>query len=571
MKASNFFIHTIKDNSINIKTTSHRLMTKASIIRRVASGIYDYLPLGLRSIRKIEKIIRKEMNSIGAIELLMPLIQPSKLWEESGRLYKYGKELVCFKDRKKSNFIIAPTHEEEVTDIARNFLKSYKSMPITFYQIQTKFRDEIRPRFGIIRSREFIMKDAYSFDKNIEDLHKSYQKMFDSYTKIFNIIGLNFRSVIANNNEIHGFNSHEFHAICNIGEDNIAYCPTSNFAANIEVIESFSIIPKRNIPLEIMKKINKKDLEKNKNIKITESIEYKNIIKSIIAVTKNQDNEILIWVLMIQYDHEINETKVRSIKGLSNFRFATDIEILNWFGVSAEYVGPIINKKNIYIIVDRTAANMSDFIIGANEENFFFTGVNWERDLSISLVADIRNAKKNDPSPDGMGFLKICRGIEIGHLFQLRNKYSKLMNATFLDKIGKQQQIMMGCYGIGVTRILSAVVEQNFDEKGIVWPEIISPFQIVLCPIGYHFNDRIKQYSDNLYYKIISHGIDIILDDRKIRPGESFVEWDLIGVTHRIIINENTLKTKNIEYKNRNNTTSIMLSTEDILEKLINK
>ncbi|MGG1946104.1 proline--tRNA ligase [Trinickia sp. NRRL B-1857] len=551
MKASRFFIGTLKEAPADAEVVSHKLMLRAGMIRRVAGGIYSYLPVGLRSIRKVEAIVREEMNRAGALELLMPAVQPAELWQESGRWEQYGPELLRFKDRKQSEFVIGPTHEEVVTDIARNQIKSYRQMPVNFYQIQTKFRDEIRPRFGVMRGREFTMKDAYSFDKDQAGLQESYQKMFDAYVRIFTRIGLEFRAVNADSGSIGGNRSQEFHVIAATGEDDIAYCPASEFAANVEAAEALPLYAERAAPRETMQKTATPGKAKCEAVAELLNIPLERTIKSIILATDNEGAEPTIWLLMLRGDHDLNEVKVGKLPGLAGFRFATEAEIVEWFGTPPGYLGPIGTKKPVKVVADRTVANMSDFVVGSNEVDYHTTGVNWGRDLPEPEVADIRNVRPGDPSPDGKGQIEICRGIEVGHVFQLGTKYSEAMGATFLDETGKPQPMVMGCYGIGITRILGAAIEQNFDERGIIWPEAIAPFELVLCPMGYDRSESVREQTDRLYAQLSEAGVDVILDDRGERPGVMFADWELIGVPHRLVIGDRGLKEGKVEYQGR--------------------
>ncbi|AJY12745.1 proline--tRNA ligase [Burkholderia dolosa] len=562
MKASRFFIGTLKEAPADAEIVSHKLMVRAGMIRRVAGGIYNYLPIGLRSIRKVEAIVREEMNRAGAIELLMPAVQPAELWQESGRWEQYGPELLRFKDRKDNDFVIGPTHEEVVTDIARNQIKSYRQMPVNFYQIQTKFRDEIRPRFGVMRGREFIMKDAYSFDKDAAGLDESYRKMYDAYVRIFTRLGLEFRAVAADSGSIGGNFSHEFHVIADTGEDAIAYCPTSDFAANVEAAEALPLIAERAAPVEALQKVATPGKAKCEAVAELLNIPLERTIKSIVLATDNEGTEPTIWLVMLRGDHDLNEIKVSKLPGLKNHRFATEQEIVEWFGTPPGYLGPIGTKKPVKVIADRTVANMSDFVVGANEVDYHIAGVNWGRDLPEPDVADVRNVKKGDPSPDGKGVIDICRGIEVGHVFQLGTKYSEAMGATFLDESGKPQPMLMGCYGVGITRILGAAIEQNFDDKGIIWPESIAPFEVVLCPMGYDRSDAVREAADKLYAELVAAGIDVILDDRGERPGVMFADWELIGVPHRVVIGERGLKEGKIEYQGRRDTEATLLPAD---------
>ncbi len=563
MKATRFFIGTLKEAPADAEVVSHKLMLRAGMIRRVAGGVYSYLPIGLRSIRKVEAIVREEMNRAGALELLMPAVQPAELWQESGRWEQYGPELLRFKDRKQTDFVIGPTHEEVVTDIARNQIKSYRQMPVNFYQIQTKFRDEIRPRFGVMRGREFTMKDAYSFDKDQAGLNESYRKMFDSYVRIFTRIGLEFRAVNADSGSIGGNRSQEFHVIASTGEDDIAYCPASDFAANVEAAEALPLYAERAAPREAMQKTATPGKAKCESVAEFLNIPLESTIKSIILATDNEGAEPTIWLLMLRGDHSLNEVKVGKLPGLAGFRFATEAEIVEWFGTPPGYLGPIGTKKPIKVLADRTVANMSDFVVGSNEVDFHTTGVNWGRDLPEPEVADIRNVCAGDPSPDGKGAIEICRGIEVGHVFQLGTKYSEAMGATFLDETGKPQPMMMGCYGIGITRILGAAIEQNFDERGIIWPEAIAPFELVLCPMGYDRSESVRAETDKLYAQLSEAGIDVILDDRGERPGVMFADWELIGVPHRLVIGERGLKEGKVEYQGRRDAEPTLLPIEE--------
>ena len=571
MKASRFFIGTLKEAPADAEIVSHKLMVRAGMIRRIAGGIYNYLPIGLRSIRNVEAIVREEMNRAGAIELLMPAVQPAELWEESGRWEQYGPELLRFKDRKDNEFVIGPTHEEVITDIARNQIRSYRQMPVNFYQIQTKFRDEIRPRFGVMRGREFIMKDAYSFDKDAEGLGESYRKMYDAYVRIFSRLGLEFRPVAADSGSIGGNFSHEFHVIDDTGEDAIAYCPTSDFAANIEAAEALPLIAERAAAAEPMQKVATPGKAKCESVAELMGIPLARTIKSIVLATDNEGAEPTIWLLMLRGDHDLNEVKASKLPGLKNYRFATEQEIVEWFGTPPGYLGPIGTKKPVKVIADRTVANMSDFVVGANEADYHIAGVNWGRDLPEPEVADLRNVQKGDPSPDGKGELDICRGIEVGHVFQLGTKYSEAMGATFIDEAGKPQPMLMGCYGIGVTRILGAAIEQNFDDRGIIWPESIAPFEVVLCPMGYDRSEAVREAADKLYAELSAAGIDVILDDRGERPGVMFADWELIGVPHRLVIGDRGLKEGKIEYQGRRDTEATLLPADTAAATVVEK
>ncbi len=558
MRLSNFFLSTLREAPADADVVSQKLMLCAGMIKKLASGSYTYMPMGLRSIRKIENIIRQEMAAASAVELLIPVIQPAELWMETNRWQKYGAELMRIKDRHGRDFIVQPTSEEAITDIARNEIKSYRQLPVNFYHIQTKFRDERRPRFGVMRGREFTMKDAYSFDRDEASAGKSYDAMFSAYTRIFTRMGLTFRAVKADTGAIGGSRSHEFQVIADTGEDAIAYCPQSDYAANIELAEALPLLASRAAPLQAMVKMPTPGKAKCEEVAALLEIPLTRTVKSIVLATEKTDNsgnaiETEIWLLLLRGDHELNEIKASKVAGLDKgFRFATETEIIEHFGCKPGYLGPISLKKPVQIIVDRTVANMSDFVTGANDEDFHFSGVNWARDLpEPALIADIRNVVTGDPSPDGKGNLAIQRGIEVGHVFYLGTVYSAPMKATFLDENGKPQLMEMGCYGIGVTRLLGAAIEQHHDDKGIIWPDAIAPFEVVICPLGYDRNETVKAAADHLHAELVAAGIDVVLDDRGERPGVMFADWELIGVPHRITVGDRSLKENNVEYQHR--------------------
>ncbi|KAF3998642.1 proline--tRNA ligase [Glaciimonas immobilis] len=567
MRASRFFVSTLKEAPSDAEIVSHKLMMRAGMIKRLGSGIYTYMPMGLRVIRKVENIVREEMNRSGAVELLMPVVQPAELWQETGRWQKYGDELMRVKDRHGRDFIIQPTSEEVVTDIARTELRSYRKLPVNFYHIQTKFRDERRPRFGLMRGREFTMKDAYSFDRDVDGLKKSYQNMYDAYIRIFNRFGLQFRPVAADNGAIGGTASHEFHVIAATGEDAIVYCPTSDYAANMEAAEALQGDVSRAAPTQALTKTATPGKAKCEAVAELLNIPLNTTLKSIVltvetAATKSAPASKQVWLLMLRGDHVLNEIKANKIPGLAGYRFSTEEEIVEYFGTPPGYLGPINTKRPVIVVADRTVADMHDFVCGANEVDFHFTGANWGRDLPEPMVVDIRNVVEGDQSPDGKGVLAILRGIEIGHVFQLGTAYSEAMNATFLDENGKPQPLQMGCYGIGITRILGAAIEQNFDDKGIIWPTAIAPFEVVLCPMGYDRSEAVKAETDKLYEALQAAGVDVILDDRGERPGAMFADWELIGVPHRVVVGDRGLKEGQLEYQGRRDTeaTSVPLS-----------
>ena len=558
MRASRFFISTLKEAPSDAEIVSHQLMMRAGMIKRLGSGIYTYMPMGLRVIRKVEAIVREEMNRSAAIELLMPLIQPAELWQETGRWDKMGAELLRIKDRHGREFAFQPTAEEVITDVVRSEIKSYRQLPLNFYHIQTKFRDERRPRFGIMRGREFTMKDAYSFDRNPAAAAKSYETMFAAYKRIFDRFGLQYRAVAADTGAIGGDLSHEFQVIADTGEDAIVYCPTSDYAANIELAEAVALTSERGAATQALTKTATPGKSTCADVAVLLDLPLAQTVKSLVMATDevNDKGDIVgstVWLLLLRGDHDMNEVKVGKVEGLKGgFRFATLGEIEDHFGCKPGYLGPIGLKKPVKVIADRTVANMADFVCGANEPDFHLTGVNWGRDLpEPDLVADIRNVVAGDPSPDGQGVLAIQRGIEVGHVFYLGTKYSKAMNATFLDETGKPAHFEMGCYGIGVTRILGAAIEQAHDARGIVWPDAIAPFTVAICPIGYDRSAEVKAAADALHDELQAAGIDVMLDDRGERPGAMFADWELIGVPHRVVLSDRGLKEGQLEYQGR--------------------
>ena len=565
MRASRFFVSTLKEAPSDAEIVSHKLMMRAGMIKRLGSGIYTYMPMGLRVIRKVENIVREEMNRAGAIELLMPVVQPAELWQETGRWDKMGPELMRVKDRHGRDFAIQPTSEEVITDVVRNDIKSYRQLPINFYHIQTKFRDERRPRFGLMRGREFTMKDAYSFDRDVAGMQQSYKIMYDAYVRIFERFGLQFRAVAADNGAIGGSGSHEFHVIADTGEDALVYCPESDYAANIEAAEAVSLLPSRAAATEPLTKTPTPGKAKCEHVAELLGLPLARTVKSIVlAVEKEAPAETEIWLLLLRGDHDLNEVKAAKVAGLAQYRFATEAEIVDTFGTPPGYLGPIGTKKPVKVVADRTVANMSDFVCGANEVDFHYTGVNWGRDLPEPLVADLRNVVAGDGSPDGEGPLAIQRGIEVGHVFQLGTRYSEDMKATYLDEAGKPQLMQMGCYGIGVTRILGAAIEQNYDERGIIWPAAIAPFEVVLCPMGYDRSAAVKEQADALYAALCAAGVDVILDDRGERPGVMFADWELIGVPHRVVIGERGLKEGMLEYQGRRDAAATQVPVADM-------
>jgi len=566
MKASQTFLATLKEAPADAEIVSHQLMVRAGLIRKLSAGIYNYLPLGLKVIRKVENIIREEMNRAGAIELLMPIVQPAELWQETGRWEKMGPELLRIKDRHERDYLIQPTSEEVITDLARSEIRSYKQLPVNFYQIQTKFRDERRPRFGIMRGREFSMKDAYSFDRDQAGLKKSYALMFDAYIRIFQRMGLQFRAVAADNGAIGGSGSQEFHVIADTGEDAIVYCPNSDYAANLEAAESIALIAQRAAPKESMQKVATPGQKRCEDVAQFLKMDLIRTIKSLVLAVDQETGPAKLFMVLLRGDHELNEIKVNKIAGLGAFRFATDAEIQVACGSPVGYLGPVGLPSSVQVIADRTVANMSDFVCGANAEGFHLTGVNWGRDVPEPLIADVRNAVLGDPSPDGKGTLEICRGIEVGHVFQLGTRYSEAMRCTYLDENGKAQPMVMGCYGIGVTRLLGAAIEQGHDERGIVWPISMAPFEVVICPVGYDKSDAVREAANHLHQELIAAGVDVVLDDRGERPGAMFADWELIGVPYRVVIGERGLKEGQVEFQGRRESAAQLIPLTSIAQ-----
>ena len=576
MKASQFFISTLKEAPADAEIVSHQLMMRAGLIKKLGAGIYNYMPMGLRVIRKVEAIVREEMNRAGAIEMTMPVIQPAELWQETGRFDKMGPEMLRIKDRHGRDFVIQPTSEEVITDVMRQDIRSYKQLPKNMYQIQTKFRDERRPRFGLMRGREFIMKDAYSFDRDQTAAKVSYQNMAQAYRRIFDRFGLIYRAVAADSGAIGGDLSEEFQVIAATGEDAIVYCPGSDYAANMEKAEALPPTGARKVPKELKHRIPTPGKKTCQEVANFLNLPLSRTVKSIVLVTEapksthSQQPVVTLWLLLLRGDHDMNEVKAAKIAGLdAGFRFATESEIEKGFGCKPGFLGPILKLSTracgrydekppeIKMVVDREVAALSDWVCGANEEDFHIRGVNWGRDLPEPyLIADIRNVMAGDASPDGKGTLAIERGIEVGHVFYLGTKYSQAMNATFLGENGKPQFLEMGCYGIGITRLPAAAIEQNHDERGIIWPDAIAPFTVVLCPISPDRFPDVKVAADKLYSELLAAGVDVILDDRNERPGAMFADWELIGVPHRVTIGDRGLKEGQLEYQHRRDTAS---------------
>jgi prolyl-tRNA synthetase len=560
MRASQFFVSTLKEAPADADVVSQQLMLRAGMIKKLAAGIYTYMPMGLRSIRKIEAIIREQMNRAGAIELLMPVVQPAELWVQSGRWEKYGPELLRLKDRHQRDFVLQPTSEEVVTDIVRQEIRSYRQLPVNFYHIQTKFRDERRPRFGVMRGREFTMKDAYSFDRDLDGAVRSYETMFGAYHKIFSRMGLTFRAVAADTGAIGGTRSHEFQVTAETGEDQIAWSPDSEYAANVELAEALPLIGSRLPPSQTMRKVATPGQVRCDQVAAYLGAPIEQTIKAVVVTVDPEPGagqgsgaRPEVWMLLVRGDHELNEIKAGKLPGLERgWRLASEAEIVGHFGCPPGYLGPVAPPNPVRVVADRTAAAMSDFICGANEVDYHLTGVNWGRDLpEPERVADIRNVVAGDPSPDGKGRLQIQRGIEVGHVFYLGSLYSEKLGATYLDESGQAHPVQMGCYGIGVTRLLGAAIEQNHDERGIIWPDPIAPFEVVICPVNYRQSDPVREQADRLYRQLSDAGIDTLLDDRGERPGAMFADAELIGFPHRITVGERGLKSGQIEYASR--------------------
>ena len=562
MRVSQFFVSTLKEAPTEAELVSHRLMLRAGLIRKLGSGLYSWMPLGLRVLRKVEAIVREEMNRSGAIELLMPAVQPAELWQESGRWEQFGPQMLKIKDRHERDFCFGPTHEEVISDLARREIKSYRQLPVNFYQIQTKFRDEIRPRFGVMRAREFLMKDAYSFHTGTESLQQTYQVMHDTYSRIFTRLGLKFRVVAADTGAIGGSGSHEFHVLADSGEDAIAFCPDSGYAANIELAEAVAPDSVRAAPAQTLTKTATPGKHSCEEVAGFLGVPLSKIVKTLLVVTGEQK----LVMLLLRGDHSLNEIKAGKLLN-ADFRFATEAEIRQAVGAGPGSLGPV--GTDLPLIADRSVAAMSDFVCGANADGFHYTGVNFGRDIKEPLqVADMRNVVAGDPSPDGKGLLDICRGIEVGHIFQLGNKYSTAMNVTFLDETGQSRVMEMGCYGIGVSRIVAAAIEQNHDERGIIWPPAMAPFDVAIIPIGMKKSDAVKQAVETLYTELQRAGASVLLDDRDERPGVMFADQELTGIPHRIVVGERGLKNGEVEYQGRRDASATAVALANTVEHL---
>ena len=572
MRTSQFFFTTLKEAPADAEVISQKLMLRAGLIKRVAAGIYSWMPLGLKVLRKVETIIREEMNRAGAQELLMPAVQPAELWQESRRWDQYGPELLRFKDRHQRDFVIGPTHEEVITDIVRRDVKSYRQLPLHLYQIQTKFRDEIRPRFGVMRGREFLMKDGYSFHASFTDLQREYRSMYETYGRIFTRLGLKFRAVAADTGSIGGTGSHEFHVLADSGEDAIAFCPASDYAANVELAEALAPEHPRSPPTAALVKVATPGKTACGDVAEFLGIPLNRLVKAIAVVSERDDGGKSFALLLLRGDHELNEIKAAKLDGLSPFRFATETEVIDYLGCKPGYIGPVgVDRERVRVVADRAALALSDFACGANDEGYHLTGANFDRDLPKPEVADIRNVTAGDPSPDGKGILELCRGIEVGHIFQLRRKYSEALQCSFLDESGKSQIMEMGCYGIGVTRIVGAAIEQGNDDRGIVFPAAIAPFSVCIVPMGYRKSAEVQTAADALYRELLAAGVDVLLDDRDERPGVMFADMELIGIPHRLVVGERGLKEGQIEYKGRQDDQATMIPRDAVASLLREK
>ncbi len=566
MRVSRFPLSTLKETPADAEVISHQLMLRSGMIRKLAAGVYTWLPLGLRVLRKVEAIVREEMNRAGALEVLMPAVQPSELWEESGRWDQYGPELLRITDRHQREFCFGPTHEEVITDLVRREVSSYKQLPITYYQIQTKFRDEIRPRFGIMRAREFLMKDAYSFHMDEASLQETYDQMFEAYTKIFTRLDLKFRPVQADTGSIGGNASHEFHVLADSGEDAIAFASESNYAANVELAPAMPPAGERPAAGETMQKVDTPNQHSIEEVSRFLKTTPEHCIKTLLV----QGEKDSVVALVLRGDHELNEIKAEKLEGvLAPITFATDDQIKNVAGCKAGSIGPVGLK--ISVIVDHSAAYLSDFVCGANEDGKHLTGVNWVRDLEKPKTADLRKVVEGDPSPDGKGVLSIARGIEVGHIFQLGRKYSEAMNANVQDEAGKSVVMPMGCYGIGVSRVVASAIEQNHDDKGIIWPDAIAPFQVALLPMNMHKSERLRDATEKLYTQLVDEGFDVLFEDRKVRPGVMFADMELVGIPHRIVLGDRGLDEGKAEYKGRRDKDNTHIPIDSVIEFLKEK
>jgi len=565
MRVSRFYLSTLKEAPAEAEVISQKLMLRSGMIKKLGAGIYTWMPLGLLTLRKVEAIVREEMNRAGALEAVMPAVQPAELWKESGRWDQFGPQMLKMKDRHERDFAFGPTHEEVITDIVRREVRSYRQLPLNFYQIQVKFRDEIRPRFGVMRAREFIMKDAYSFDVDAAAMKKSYDAMYDAYARIFTRMGLRFRAVAADTGAIGGSASHEFQVLAESGEDAIAWSPQSEYAANVELAEALAPAGARAAPAETMQKVPTPGMATCEEVGELLGLPLSRTVKCIMLAADDGASTPRVHMLLIRGDHTLNEIKVTKIPGLERFRWASEAEIVAALGCPPGYIGPVGIPGDLPLIADRAVAAMSDFVCGANVPDFHLRGVNFGRDCrDPDQVADIRNVQAGDPSPDGKGTLEILRGIEVGHVFALGSKYSKAMGATFLDAEGQSRVLEMGCYGIGVTRVVAAAIEQHNDARGIIWPQPLAPFTVAIAPVGYDRNEAVRALADRLHDELAAAGIEVLLDDRGERPGVMFADLELIGIPHRITIGERGLKEGRLEYQARRDTQATPVPVEGV-------
>ncbi|MFP1723171.1 proline--tRNA ligase [Lonsdalea quercina] len=569
MRTSQYLLSTQKETPADAEVISHQLMLRAGMIRKLASGLYTWLPTGLRVLKKVENIVREEMNSAGAIEISMPVVQPADLWQESGRWEQYGPELLRFADRGERPFVLGPTHEEVITDLVRNEISSYKQLPLTFYQIQTKFRDEVRPRFGIMRAREFLMKDAYSFHTSQESLQATYDVLYAAYTKIFSRMDLNFRAVQADTGSIGGSASHEFQVLAACGEDDIAFSTESDFAANIELAEAVAPNVERAAPTQDMTLVETPDAKTIAELVEQFDVPVEKTVKTLLVKATEESPHPLV-ALLVRGDHELNEVKAEKLDLVASpLTFATEEEIRALVNAGPGSLGPV--NLSLPVIIDRTVAVMSDFSAGANIDGKHYFGINWERDIALPQVADLRNVVEGDQSPDGKGTLQIKRGIEVGHIFQLGTKYSEAMKATVQGEDGRNQTLTMGCYGIGISRVIAAAIEQNHDDRGIIWPDVLAPFQVAILPMNMHKSFRVKEVSERIYQQLRDNGVEVLMDDRKERPGVMFADMELIGIPHTIVIGDRNLDNDDIEYKNRRQGEKKMIKTDEVVDFLLSQ
>ena len=563
MRTSQFPLHTLRESPADAEIISHKLMLRAGLIRRLAAGLYTWLPLGLRVLRKVEQVVREEMDAAGALELLMPALQPAELWRESGRWDQFGPELIRLKDRHEREFCLGPTHEEVITDLVRSEIKSYKQVPVNFYQIQTKFRDEIRPRFGVMRAREFIMKDAYSFHRDMDSLRQTYDAMYRAYSNIFTRLGLDFRAVLADTGAIGGHLSHEFHVLADSGEDAIAFSTESDYAANVELAEALPPTESRPAPSRPLALVDTPGRHSVEEVAEFLNVAPEKVLKTL--VVKGENGQLV--ALLLRGDHELNPRKAEKLACVkAPLEFASEAEIRAAVGCGPGSLGPV--GLDLPMICDRSAAVLADFVCGANQDGKHYTGVNWERDLPLPEVADLRTVREGDPSPDGKGTLVVRRGIEVGHIFQLGTKYSEALGATILDENGREEYLIMGCYGIGISRVVAAAIEQHHDERGITWPQALAPFQVALVPVNMHKSQRLREAAEALYRELTDAGIDVLFDDRRARPGVMFADMELIGIPHRVVLSDRLLDADQVEYKGRRDAEAVAVARGEIVTHL---